>query len=265
MEQKHISKSPLFSIITVCLNAPNVDATCGSIVGQTYDDFEWIVIDGGSDKKTLDVLEAYKWRMNYFVSEPDGGVYAAMNKGIRAANGAYLNFMNAGDSFTYSYTLACAKTMLDENHGVDVLYGEIYNPTVRGGKLTCSAPESMIYEDLYRVTIPHQGAFIRRDTFRRVGFYDETLSVCADWKHFVQLYKAGCTFKRWNHIVANFDGSGCSKNYELYNEERLKYIKPLFSREEIIRFAPTARPSSAVFQKLRAKRPGGVDSAKEKV
>lgn len=189
--------------------------------------------------------------MDYFVSEPDGGIYAAMNKGIKVSNGEYVNFMNAGDAFAYKYTLQCAKEMLKENDGVDVLYGEMYNQSVHGGKLTCTAPETMILEDMYRVGIPHQAAFIRRDAFIRFGFYDENIKICSDWKHFIHLYRSGCIFKRWNYIVANFDGNGSSKNYTLFNEERLKYIKPMYSKEEIIRFSSNARPSYAVFKKLR--------------
>lgn len=249
--KENLSKHPLFSIITVCLNEPFVEETCRSIVEQTFNDFEWIVIDGGSNKETLDMLEAYRWRMDYFVSEPDRGIYYAMNKGIKVSKGVYINFMNAGDTFAYKYTLQCAKEMLEENDGVDVLYGEMYNPSVHGGKLTCTADERMILEDMYRVGIPHQAAFIRRDAFTRFGLYDENMKICSDWKHFIHLYRSGCTFKRWNYIVANFDGNGSSKNYTLFNEERLKYIKPMYSKDEIIRFSSNARPSSGVFNKLR--------------
>lgn len=92
-------KKPTLSIITVCLNEPLLQRTCESIVNQTFQNFEWIVIDGGSNEATLNIFERYKYRINYFVSESDGGIYFGMNKGIQQAHGTWLNFMNAGDLF----------------------------------------------------------------------------------------------------------------------------------------------------------------------
>ena len=85
------------SIITVCYNEPNLEKTCKSIIEQTYQDFEWIVVDGGSNEQTQNIWNKYKNRINYFISEKDSGVYNAMNKGIKQSNGEYLLFLNAGD------------------------------------------------------------------------------------------------------------------------------------------------------------------------
>ncbi|MDR0678536.1 MAG: glycosyltransferase, partial [Holosporaceae bacterium] len=83
----------LLSVITICYNQPDIEETCESIVAQTFQDFEWIVIDGGSTDGTLKKLRKYKNRINVFVSEKDEGRYHAMNKGIRYAKGKYLNFL----------------------------------------------------------------------------------------------------------------------------------------------------------------------------
>ena len=91
--------APALTIITVCRNEPNIERTCESIVSQTWQDFEWIVVDGASTDGTLDILEKYKDRIDVFVSEPDTGIFNAMNKGIRLAHGEFLNFMNGGDEF----------------------------------------------------------------------------------------------------------------------------------------------------------------------
>ena len=89
---------PAFTIITVCLNiASTIRRTCESIVHQTFQDFQWIVVDGASTDGTLDILKEYSSRINILISEPDKGIYNAMNKGIKLAHGDYLLFLNGGD------------------------------------------------------------------------------------------------------------------------------------------------------------------------
>ena len=87
------------SVITVCYNEKEIERTCRSIAGQKCQNFEWIVIDGGSTDGTLEILQRYKGRIDKLVSEPDKGVFDAMNKGIKLAHGEWLNFMNGGDLF----------------------------------------------------------------------------------------------------------------------------------------------------------------------
>lgn len=119
------SQNPLFSIITICLDSHNIDATCRSITHQTFDNFEWIVIDGGSRKETLDILNSYGWRMKYFVSEKDNGIYHAMNKGITQSQGAYLNFMNGGDKF-YNMDVLDSVAHFIKQDSSDIIYGNTY-------------------------------------------------------------------------------------------------------------------------------------------
>ena len=88
------------SIITVCFNAVGViEKTILSVISQTYNDVEYIIIDGGSTDGTLDIVKKYENYIAYWISEPDSGIYNAMNKGVKHATGLYCNFMNAGDFF----------------------------------------------------------------------------------------------------------------------------------------------------------------------
>ena len=87
------------SIVTVCYNEKDIGRTCESIVSQSCQDFEWIVVDGGSTDGSLEVIKHYKERIDILISEPDNGIYDAMNKGIRLAKGKWINFMNGGDTF----------------------------------------------------------------------------------------------------------------------------------------------------------------------
>ena len=109
------------SIITINYNEPNLKKTCESIVNQSWQDFEWIVIDGGSNEKNLAIFEQYKHRIDKFISEPDNGIYDAYNKGINLATGEYLNFMNAGDCF---YSDKILERFIAQNSKADILYGD---------------------------------------------------------------------------------------------------------------------------------------------
>ena len=112
------------SIITVNLNnCDGLQKTIDSVVSQTFKDFEWIVIDGGSTDGSKELIEQYADHFTYWVSEPDKGIYNAMNKGIRVAKGDYLQFLNSGD-YLYDRT-TLEKCLLPQNNA-DVIYGNLY-------------------------------------------------------------------------------------------------------------------------------------------
>ena len=110
------------SIITVCLNEKNIERTCKSIVSQTFADFEWIVIDGKSNRNTLNKIKKYKNKISVFISEPDAGIYDAMNKGILSATGDYISFMNAGDTYFSKYAL---EKVFSKPKDQDIIYGDV--------------------------------------------------------------------------------------------------------------------------------------------
>ncbi len=229
---------PLFSVITVCLNEPDLERTCESVVTQTCQDFEWLVIDGGSNEKTLRVFENYTKRMEYFISEKDDGVYQAMNKGILRAKGTYCNFMNAGDSFYRADVLQDVAEFLKLYPETDVLYGNTYIGDPRNSVVHLGS-----YEDLdeffYRYTLGHQSSFIRRDCFLKYGLYDTGLIIASDYKYFLMLYKNGCIFQYFDRVVSYIDNHGLSsdlKNISLMMQERQRIIEELYTTHEIAGF-----------------------------
>ena len=125
----HSHPSPKFSVITVTYNAEKVlEDTVQSVISQTYHHVEYIIIDGASKDGTLEIVNRYRDRINQLVSEPDKGLYDAMNKGIALATGDYLCFLNAGDSFHEDDTLQKMVHSINGNELPDILYGETAFP-----------------------------------------------------------------------------------------------------------------------------------------
>ncbi|MDR2055502.1 MAG: glycosyltransferase [Desulfovibrio sp.] len=191
------------TIITVCLNEPKLERTCASIVEQTFQDFEWIVVDGGSDRATLDIFEKYKSRIDCFISEKDSGIYDAMNKGIAQAKGEWLNFMNAGDRFFAPETLENIFSDPATCADCDIIAGscEFENPPDARLQYLAPPPEiDLCY--LYAHTIAHQAAFIKRALFAVVGGYDTNFQIAADYKQWISFCRHGYKFKCVSNIIA---------------------------------------------------------------
>ena len=173
-----------YSIITINYN--NCDGLCrtiDSVINQTYRDYEFIIIDGGSSDGSKELLEKYDAYINYWVSEPDNGIYNAMNKGIARAHGDYLNFMNSGDTFYKSTTLEEVNTMIN---GSDIIVGSDYNEDPKTGKSAITIlPIRISFATFFMQTLPHQSTFIRQSLFQD-RLYDEQLKIVADWKFFLK-------------------------------------------------------------------------------
>ena len=241
-----------FSIITVCLNEREaIRDTCESIVTQTNRDFEWIVTDGGSSDGTLEILRQYEDSMDCLISEPDTGIYNAMNKGAVKASGQYLIFMNGGDRF------ACADALLMASKApkAQMLYGDVYLSNTSGDVKTY--PDVVESGYMLRKMIPHQTTFYERTTFEAVGGYDESYKIAADYDLYVRLFELErISHQHIPHPIAIFDLEGISNSKEfrqLRKQEnhliRKKYFKSYryslkSCRQEIRNFLSVVRGKS---------------------
>ena len=184
------------SIITINLNnLEGLKKTYESIVCQTFTDYEWLVIDGGSTDGSREFIEQHQEKFAYWCSEPDNGIYNAMNKGIQKAKGEYINFKNSGDYLASKDTLT---RVFGKERYADILYGYVMKGYVNSKRFTtCAMKPQIAWYDMFLETIPHQGAFIRRSLFGIVGLYDERCKIVADWKWFVKAirdYRASCEY-----------------------------------------------------------------------
>ncbi|MDR2723758.1 MAG: glycosyltransferase [Holosporaceae bacterium] len=228
----------LLSIITICYNQSDIEETCESIVAQTFQNFEWIVVDGGSTDGTLQKLEKYKNRINIFISEKDRGRYHAMNKGIRLAKGKYLNFMNGGDSYFEKNSLEKTMNILQcctkAKSGPDVLYGGTNLIFSNNDRVVDPAPQ-LSRKFFIANNINHQSSFIKKSLFEKYGYYNEQIKIFGDYESWLLFWKNRCKFKHMDLIVVNFKKDGISADWKdkQYIMERANIIRKYFLTEEI--------------------------------
>lgn len=224
------------TIITINYNnKEGLIKTFESIQSQTWKDFEYIVIDGGSTDGSVELIknnpQVTKW-----VSEKDSGVYNAMNKGILISNGIYINFMNSGDFFYSSNTLE--KIYHNLNGNESILYGNsIFFNEEKNTKFNQTPPDKLSFAHFYCSGINHQATFIKRELFSKYFLYDESYKICADWVFFIRVI---CSFNEsYLHLkeyICYYDFSGISAdpaNLHLYNSERELTFEKYFSHFEI--------------------------------
>lgn len=201
------SKNPLISVITVCYNnATGLEETILSVLSQAYSNLEFIIVDGGSTDKTLEVLNKYKDRVDSIISEPDQGIYDAMNKGIEIASGDWVIFMNSGDNFFSSTSIS---EVFGENNwwDFDVIYGnwEVRYPSGKRRKVHAGRASNLWKGSQFC----HQAAFISSQT-HKTSKYNLDNPIAADFEFFYGLQKNGGSFRRTNNFIASIDAGGVS-------------------------------------------------------
>lgn len=203
------------SIITVSLNEKDtIEATFLSVLNQTYKDFELIVVDGGSTDGTLEIIDKYKDKISHFISEPDNGIYDAMNKGIDLATGDFLLFLNANDKLYDDKVFQLVADTLNKNPEVKLLFGDVEIIDKDNNQDYIKTYENMLnkYNFLFS-GLCHQGTYYSRDLFNDYGKYSTEYKICADWE-----FNIRCVIKNkvknfyLNSTLAKFQLGGYSSN-----------------------------------------------------
>ncbi len=215
---------PRISIITVTYNAANcLEATIASILNQSYTNIEYIIIDGGSTDGTLEIIKRYASRLTYWISEPDKGLYDAMNKGIKQATGDYLWFMNAGDTIHTTDTIQqLANTLSDKTALPGVIYGETAIVDGNGtfiGMRRLKAPEKLTWKDFNKgMLVCHQSFLAKKEL---APLYDLQYKLVADFDWCIQCLKKSDRNHNTHLILSNFADEGLSsKNRKASLKER---------------------------------------------
>jgi glycosyltransferase involved in cell wall biosynthesis len=218
----------IVTIITVCRNhAQELERTIRSVESQTWQEKEYLVIDGASTDDTLDVIKAHEASITRWVSEPDQGIYDAMNKGVKMAQGEWVIFMNAGDTFAGDDTL---QRVFGSPQDADVIYGDVIKEEL---VKKAEAPRNA-----HRMFYCHQSAFVRTSCLREFPF-DIKHRMSADFKQVKQLYLSGKRFRQLDFPVANFDTQGVSnKNRSAGLYDNIQVIRETDRLWEQVRLLP---------------------------
>ncbi|MFC5285208.1 glycosyltransferase family 2 protein [Pedobacter alpinus] len=213
------SSKPLISIITVVFNGEHlIEKTIQSVLNQKFNNFEYIVIDGASTDSTKKIIYNYEARINKIISEPDLGIYDAMNKGIKLANGCFIFFLNSGDIIFNEtfYEIFLNK----ENLQYDVIYGDIIRSTVN--QLIVSKDISFIN---YGMPFCHQAVLVKAELCKTYLFNTQ-YKIAADYNFFLSLFLLKFKFQRINVAFGEIDTSGISNTaYFTTTKEYLNIIR----------------------------------------
>lgn len=206
--------NPVVSIITVVYNNELLlERTIASIINQTYSSIEFIIIDGGSTDGTIDIIKKYEAQILYWVSEPDKGIYDAMNKGIKASTGDYLWFINSGDLISESDTLAKAISSCEKP--ADVYYGETEIIDEQGNKLYMrrhKAPEILTWKSFKTgMMVSHQSIIVKKEL---APFYDLKYKVSADIDWCLKVLKKSKIISNTHLTLSKFLKQGFSKKFQ---------------------------------------------------
>ncbi|OCX50661.1 glycosyl transferase [Mucilaginibacter sp. PPCGB 2223] len=202
--------TPILSVVTIVYNnVKDIERTMLSVLGQTYPHIEYIIIDGLSTDGTLDVIEKYRPRITKLISEKDEGIYDAMNKGIAAATGDYIIFMNSGDEFYDNDTVA---QVFSSEPGADIYYGETEMIGSKGeslGRRRHKAPKTFTWKGFrYGMSISHQAIYVKRSLAEP---YDRQYHLSADIDWIIRAAKKAKKIVNVNRYVAKYLVGGMSK------------------------------------------------------
>ena len=203
--KKSHENKPLISIITVVFNGEKfLEDTIQSVISQSYDNVEYIIIDGASTDGTVDIIKKYEDQIDYWISEKDNGIYDAMNKGIKFAHGTWLNCMNAGDGFSNKDILSKVISNAENN---DLIYSD-----------TIFSNRKKFFCDINKNRIIHQSLIYKKELHKKFGFYLVAKEITiSDYLFFMQ-----CKNEKWGKLdetIAIFDLEGASSNLNHFKQK----------------------------------------------
>lgn len=208
------------SIITVVYNAVyTIERTIQSVLNQNYDELEYIVIDGGSSDGTVDVIRKYESDISYWISEPDGGIYNAMNKGIDIATGEVVAFLNSDDWYQKNALNCVAENFKTD---VEILAGRVifHDGNIQRVQKVVRDPDELRIKMIYC----HQGIFARKELFNRYGKFDERYKMAADYDWLLRIYNQGISIRDTDIILAHFSCSGISSSQTFLTHIEIREI-----------------------------------------
>ncbi|MBC8298556.1 MAG: glycosyltransferase family 2 protein [Bacteroidetes bacterium] len=237
-------KKPKISIITVAFNsAKTIKGTIESIISQDYNNIEYLIIDGGSTDGTMDIVKSYSEHVKYYVSEPDNGIYDAMNKGIKAATGDVIGILNSDDFYPNSFVLSNVAKLF-QKYSCDAVYGDLVYVKandINKIKRYWQAGEYSTSKIKNGWMLPHPTFFVKKKIYTRYGLYDTDLKSAADYEMILKLlYKHNISVHYLPMILVNMRMGGES-NKSFWNrikankEDSLAWTKNQLNKPMFVR------------------------------
>ena len=225
------------TIITVAYNSEyTIEQTITSILNQTYKNIEYIIIDGGSSDKTINIIRKYEDKITYWISEKDNGIYNAMNKGLLVATGDYIQFLNADDALCNNHIIEDVVNTLKKYRYPDVFSGNIILVDEQFALEKLLKTLKSVEEIKNGGVIPHPGTFIKRDILKKFKF-NENYKIVSDFELILRLALANKTFIFSNIAIAFFSTGGISSNNEkLRRDEHYKVLEKYIGKEKAENF-----------------------------
>lgn len=235
-----------YSIITINYNnKEGLKKTIDSVLAQTYHDYQFIIIDGGSTDGSVNIIKKNAAHIDYWISEPDGGRYPAMNKGIKQATGDYLNFMNSGDTFHSSTVLEDITKM---NYTEDIITGGFYDR--EKGIKHIIKPQKVTLLTMRKNTFNHQATFYKKELFQK-RLYDENYIIQSDAKfNYLSIIFDNCSVRITDYIIADYDFNGISSNLAIVDKEWNQLLEELFPPRILEDYKSMFTPSEVPMVKL---------------
>ncbi|OUT13777.1 glycosyl transferase [Campylobacter concisus] len=217
-----LNNTPLVSIITAVYNGEKyLEQTIKSIINQTYKNFEYIIIDGGSTDGTVEIIKKYEDKISYWISEKDKGISDAFNKGVMAAKGDYINFQGDGDGFLSNKILEEIFKNIEAKES-SIISTRIQRVDEKGNEIYTSKFVKNFDKRslLFRMSLPHQGLFVPKSYFDKYGLFDLNNKFCMDYEHLLRSYQNFPSVITMDIISARWrdDGIGNGKTLEIFKE-----------------------------------------------
>jgi glycosyltransferase involved in cell wall biosynthesis len=244
-----VNDYPKISIITACFNsAKTIEQTIDSVVTQTYPNIEYIIIDGGSTDETVDIIRRYQGKFAYWVSEPDKGIYDAMNKGIDVATGDYIYFLGSDDKLYNYKCIENTVNYINGNSGIDIFFGKVmlvdYNFHLQKECGEAISPDAV----LQGAMVPHQGMFVSKSLMKKFLFNTQ-YKIAADFDFLVKCVLKGCKMQFIDLIIAYYSVNGSSSVDKLRKMEYQKILQS-YSLEKAVEILLKSRKKQEFYKAL---------------
>ncbi len=229
----------LCTIITVCYNSEEfIKQTIESVLYQTYKNFEYIIVDGGSSDETLNIIKSYEPKFDgrlRWISEPDGGIYDAMNKGILLAKGKWIGIINSDDWYEQE-AISMIANLFSSNNDIQLIHGKIriidFNNNFKKIVGGLEDVKRLSYKDF--MPICHPSSFVRIDVYNKLGLFNQQYKIAADYDFVMRCVEDKINIRYIDEIICNFrDGGISNTNWKKSLKESL-IIKKIYDNSRII-------------------------------